>query len=595
MMKSLSLEKKGFLLVAFPLICQIIFVIALIFPLHDLQKIISEESQSAEILAEVISLVNYSMNVVNFAVMETPIRSPSETISSKTGVMLFRKQLAKLQLAIGNDEIRKSNIERLAKSGNETLNLLQAMMSDVRYPGWTQNRFKTAIEYTANDVLNAADSTLEHEVSKKAELRANSESNWKILNTTVTVMLVLSVALAVLLAGLYVRDILIPLRHLGANCIKISKQEELLPTLKNNDEFSKIDEQLHQIISATRLQQAKEKSMVENTNDFICSVDKTGIVLRANGMSEILLQVAPLEIVGKNILDFVYLEDRTLAEKYLAQTAESDEGKTFEFRIARGDQAVDTRWSCLYNRQAEELFAVVHDIEEEKKIERLKQDFVDMVSHDLRSPLTSMLFSLDMIAEQSFSGLSEDGLNELNNAQRNLTKLLGFVNDLLDFQKLQHGKMQLNCELMDVNAWVNETVEMLKPMLDAKNLSVKVSGIDTNFSADPQKLGQVLMNLLSNAIRHTPNGGQIAIGWDCSGEILTLYVTDQGPGVPLEFQEKIFEAFEQTPESTKKAEGTGLGLAICKLICQAHGGSIWVESFNGKGSKFSIKIPSQPV
>lgn len=594
-MKSLSLAKKGFLLVSFPLLCQVIFVCTLILPLQDLQKIIAEEARSSEIIAEVISLVNYTINVTNFAVMETPIRKPGETISSRTGVMLFRKQLDKLQLNIGNDEIRKANIQRLSKSGHQTLNLLQAMFSDVRYPGWNQNRFRAALNYTGSEVLNAADSTLDHEVSKKAELRANSESNWKILNTAVAIMSILSVAVAALLAGLYVRDILIPLRHLNANCIKISKQEELLPSLDNNDEFSKIDEQLHRIISATKLQQAKEKSMVENTNDFIFSVGKNGNVLRSNGMSETFLKVAPREIVGKNILDFIFTEDRALAEKSLSQTLESEEGKTFELRIVCKDEAVETRWSCLYNRQAEELFAVVHDIEEEKKIERLKQDFVDMVSHDLRSPLTSMLFSLDMVAEKSFSGLSPEGMNELNNAQRNLTKLLGFVNDLLDFQKLQHGRMQLDCEIMDIGGMVSETVEMLRPMLDAKGLSVNVTGEEAEFSADSKKLGQVLMNLVSNAIRHSPRDGQISIDWNCSENQLTVSVTDEGPGVPLQFQEKIFEAFEQAPESTKKGEGTGLGLAICKLICQAHNGSIWVDSTDGRGSKFSFKIPSQPV
>lgn len=251
-----------------------------------------------------------------------------------------------------------------------------------------------------------------------------------------------------------------------------------------------------------------------------------------------------------------------------------------------------TRWSCLYSSESKELFAVVHNIEQEKIVERLRQDFVDMVSHDLRSPLSSMHVSLDLVGQKAYGEISKEAEQEVFGAQRNLIRLLDFVNDLLDFQKLKHGTLQLECDNAHVDSLVQSALDLVKPALQAKEIKIETSGEDILLFADPKKMVQLLTNLLANAIHYTPKNGKISVAWARSLDHTEISVSDTGPGIAEEFRKRIFEAFEQTPEAVSKGEGTGLGLAICKLICDAHNASIFVQSEVGKGSKFIVRIPS---
>ena len=215
-----------------------------------------------------------------------------------------------------------------------------------------------------------------------------------------------------------------------------------------------------------------------------------------------------------------------------------------------------------------------------------------MVSHDLRSPLSSMQVALDMVGHKAYGDISEEAVQEISGAGRNLVRLLDFVNDLLDFQKLKHGTLQLECDNAHVDSLVQSAVDFVKPALQDKEINIDTSGDDILLYADPKKMVQLLTNLLANAVQYTPKNGHISVVWTAHSDHIEISVSDTGPGIAEEFRKRIFEAFEQTPEAVSKGEGTGLGLAICKLICEAHNGSIFVESELGKGSKFVVKIPA---
>jgi len=206
-----------------------------------------------------------------------------------------------------------------------------------------------------------------------------------------------------------------------------------------------------------------------------------------------------------------------------------------------------------------------------------------------------MHVALDLIAGGTYGEVGEETKKELEGARKNLHRLLEFVNDLLDFQKLKHGKMELECSNTNVEELVQSAVDLVKPALEAKELQIKTDGQDLSIVADAKKMNQVLTNLLANAIRHTPKSGEISVQWKQTDNQLEISVLDTGPGIAEADRKRIFEAFEQTTESARKSEGTGLGLAICKLICDAHNGSISVGNSPVKGSKFTITIPVAQV
>ncbi len=572
-MKKLNLEQRGALLVLFPLLCQIVFVVVLTAQLLSIHANINKQSQSCDLITKTISLIAYSVSLGRMNGMgggSHPFAATAEARAHITGVTNDERRFAvlddKLQ-QIGSrkevDQLQRQRIDVLVRTGEETLRCLKDVR-DNQAKGWkywkhVHWQYEMALVISCQQLLNCADSVVEYEEGKRQGSEAATNSQFQTLNSYLLSAIAATVAAAFVMAAFYIRDILIPLKHLSANCLRISKQEDLLPQLSDGSEFSDLDQILHYITVATKEEQEKEQSMVENTNDLICSLSTEGKFLRANQSSQAFFGLKPEAIVSKSFLDFVAEADRSIAESGFQEALAGEQSRSLEFRVKANDEPIYTRWSCLFSPETKELFAVVHNIEQEKVVENIKQEFVDMVSHDLRSPLSSMHVSLDLLGSGAYGEVTNEAQKELAGAQKNLYRLLEFVNDLLDFQKLKHGKMELECDNASVEGLIQSSVDLVRPALEAKNLQLKVSGEDMQLFADAKKMTQVLTNLLANAIRYTPEGGEITVAWKNSTEQIEISVSDTGPGIAEADSKRIFEAFEQTPESVSKGEGPNSG------------------------------------
>jgi signal transduction histidine kinase len=189
--------------------------------------------------------------------------------------------------------------------------------------------------------------------------------------------------------------------------------------------------------------------------------------------------------------------------------------------------------------------------------------------------------------------INEKQKHFLDLANRNINRLALLINDVLDFQKLSSGKILFNLQEHDITETTEETHRVMVAL--AKNegvaLSIKLEDNLPRASFDRDKIIQVLMNLISNAIKFTPKGGKVSVTVRCQGEELVICVSDTGRGIPKEALPKIFEQFYRVQQPGKEIQGTGLGLAIVKKIIMAHGGRIEVESEVGRGTTFSVFLP----
>ena len=232
-----------------------------------------------------------------------------------------------------------------------------------------------------------------------------------------------------------------------------------------------------------------------------------------------------------------------------------------------------------------------------KELEEVKQQFVAMVSHDLRTPLTSVKGFLELLAGGVYGDLNETGEHRAGLAQRNVTRLISLINDLLDYEKLQSGKFNLDCREIDVAAPINRSIDALKFFAEKENVELESPEVALKAYADEERLVQVLVNLISNSVKFSPKGAKVTINAIQKEDFVEFNVIDQGRGVPPSMQEAIFERFKQvkTSDATEKG-GTGLGLPICKSLVECHGGRIGVDSEEGKGSRFWFTIPvNKPV
>jgi signal transduction histidine kinase len=230
-----------------------------------------------------------------------------------------------------------------------------------------------------------------------------------------------------------------------------------------------------------------------------------------------------------------------------------------------------------------------------KELDQLKSDFVSNVSHELRTPLTAIKGAVDLLLREVPGPLTENQTHYLTRVRSNTQHLAGLINDLLDLAKIEEGKVELKGVRVSVGGLVHEVMGTMKPLAAEKPvlLEVKVPEPSVLVWADRDKVTQVLMNLIGNAIKFTPPQGRVMVSASKEGtEWAQVSVNDSGPGIPTEECQKIFQKFYQVSEGGgPKPKGTGLGLAISKALVELHGGKIWVESEPGCGSTFSFTLP----
>jgi len=234
---------------------------------------------------------------------------------------------------------------------------------------------------------------------------------------------------------------------------------------------------------------------------------------------------------------------------------------------------------------------ILHDISERLKLDELRDDLTAMIFHDLRSPLANVISSLDVL--QSSMPPEGDTLQSvLNIAMRSSRRLSRLVNSLLDTTLLGAGKDVLDKAEGSIIAVVEEAVEEVLPIAVAKSheMSMQLSKNIPSMMIDINMIRRVMINLLENAIKYTPSGGQITVHARRKGKQIVVRVQDTGPGVARDEQQRIFEKFTRA-SLADRPKGLGLGLSFCKLAIEAHGGRIWVDSEPGKGSNFYFRLP----
>jgi two-component system sensor histidine kinase/response regulator len=229
-----------------------------------------------------------------------------------------------------------------------------------------------------------------------------------------------------------------------------------------------------------------------------------------------------------------------------------------------------------------------------RRAESLRDDLSEMLVHDLRTPLTTLLGPLEMLEGEQFGPLNETQREVASMSARSGYRLLYLVNELLDISKMEGGRMTLQPREVDLRKTSEEAIEQVAVVHSANQsrIAIEYSNDVPPIIADEDLLRRVLINLLGNAIKFTPRDGYITLGIELQDNDILMWVRDTGEGVPAADQERIFEKFGQV-ESRKAGRkmSTGLGLTFCKLAVEAHGGRIWLESAPGQGSTFFFTLP----
>lgn len=260
--------------------------------------------------------------------------------------------------------------------------------------------------------------------------------------------------------------------------------------------------------------------------------------------------------------------------------------------IAKGVFSDDLRLSAAPEIEslASALNIMCHKLAE---LDSMKSDFYTLMSHELRTPLTSILEGTNMFLEGVCGEPTEKQKELLVIMTEESRRLIDLVNSLLDLSRFESGMFVMNLQKSSLARLAGQVVNELLPLSLAKNINIKTAFEEmADLEADQEKILQVIRNLLGNAIKFAPENGQISVSISRLSDKVQLTVTDNGPGIPLEKQQFVFEKFGQAGAAkADKKQGSGLGLAIVRQIVKAHGGKVWVESEPEKGSTFIVSLP----
>lgn len=345
------------------------------------------------------------------------------------------------------------------------------------------------------------------------------------------------------------------------------------------------------------------RALIEHSTDITVLLDATGLVTYISPSITPILGYTPQEVVGVHGLSMIHPDDRETMQQVLGGILR-EPGKSLraEYRLRHNNGSY-----CWFEGSGTNLLSVpgvqaivgnFRDIterrqaeEEQKRQEELKDEFIRMVSHELKTPVTSIKGFTQLLKRLLASNADARVQLYLERMDIQLTKLAGLIRDMLDLSRVQTDKMLYNEELVDLDALVHDIVEQVQATTTTHHL-ICTGHVSAPVLGDQDRLGQVFINLLSNAIKYSPEADTVVITLSNEGDQALVCIQDFGIGVAEVYHEHIFERFYQVPDPFEKTfPGLGIGLYLSQQIVQRHRGRIWVESRKGQGATFWVSLP----
>lgn len=354
--------------------------------------------------------------------------------------------------------------------------------------------------------------------------------------------------------------------------------------------FNHLTNRLQEAQSITEGERRKLASVLTNMTDGVIATDRKGKIILINAPAQKLLNGEQNELMGRPLISVLGLENEHTFEDliHMKDSINLDFSSPERPYIWRANFSVIQKETGFVNG----LITVLHDITEQEKIEMERREFVSNVSHELRTPLTTMRSYLEALADGAWQN-KDLAPQFLNVTQTETERMIRLVNDLLQLSRMDSREYEINADIVDFNKFFNRIIDRFE-MSKSKNVEFKrlLPSAPCYVEIDTDKITQVIDNIISNALKYSPDGGNIRFGMTTNDGILTVMISDDGMGIPKENVERIFDRFYRVDRARARSMGgTGLGLAISREMILAHNGKIWAESEEGVGTTIFFTLP----
>lgn len=633
---SLTHAQKVLILVAAPLIVQLGLLGTLAFLFDQSEKERAREAHAMAIAHELNNLMRNMLERSTSNVLRHMTGSSEYEKVFKNSSVTMKDQCAELIRLTKDDPRERAAMEKLAAH----CIVLHREMGNLRISIDQDNAIEVVQSWKrVRKGLNRLYSYVDDSLAREYAMGQKQAEQAAVLRSYIEALLVVgaigNVVLTIVLSMFFNRDTTDRLNLLTQNTVRLASNQPLHSPLRGSDELANLDRFFRNMARSLEESRRKERAIIDNAVEIICSIDEHGRFSAVNPACDAVWGYSPDELVGQRLTTLMPDEDAEKISSVIGGIISNQSQGNFESRFRKKDGTLtEMLWSAHWSQEERSLFCVAHDVNERKKLERLRRDFVAMISHDLKTPLTSIQMFHSLLAADAFGKINEDGHESLEIADDNVTRLLAMVKELLDVEKIETGELELSLERTELSEVISTSIDSVRPIAERKDIKIEYSQIDDYvLNLDKDRISQVLINLLSNALKYSENGQKIQVlvkgdGWESDDDddeysdeaskskvaqskseaddakskksesngsvpkTVEVSIIDQGRGVPLDKQETIFERFKQADaREDQKKGGTGLGLAICKAIVERHGGQIGVQSSPGEGSRFWFRLP----
>ena len=343
---------------------------------------------------------------------------------------------------------------------------------------------------------------------------------------------------------------------------------------------------------------ARQEAIFDAVRDAMITHDPQGYIESINPAAAQLYGYRPEDLIGRNVEVLAHETpgEETLEREFVRLANSGARVTQFEAKRRDGSTiTVDASVSAVSLGDGLHYLAVMRDVTERRRVEQMKNEFVSTVSHELRTPLTSIAGSLGLLAGGVAGELPERASKLIRIAHSNSERLVRLINDILDIEKIESGKMSFDVKPVALRPLVEQAVQANSGFADGFGVRLEIApgGEDAVVLADSDRLMQVVTNLLSNAAKFSPEGETVLVTLTSMGDMHRLTVVDRGPGISEAFRSRIFTKFAQADASdTRQKGGTGLGLSIVREIVNALGGTVSFETETGRGTAFHVDLPA---
>jgi len=593
-MFKLRFTRRILLFVCIPMLVQIALVGVLAYQIRQLERCYTGEAQAADFLTDNVKFLSQLLSCAGVQALYQVTKEPKFLRSYQNGVKATTLQAEKLQRQAhklsfeqkDNKELEELflTLKKAADRGQEAVESQDQVDQNIAY-------------YELRGVLNKVNGVNTKFMGRLTDERRATAARRLAAQGQIYGIIVITIAanILVLLIFIFRFDRLTSQRFsdLTENVMSLGANQKLSKNVTGSDDLAELDSVIHRVSRVMSDARLKEQAIVEQAVDVICALDENGRFQQINPAAERLWKYEHDELLGKSLLSMVLPDEKERVHRTLKQLVADEGMATFETNVlARDEQQVEMQWNAFFSQEMKLIFCVAHDVTERKKIERLKAKLVEMISHDLRSPMSAMQITLNILSSGSLGELPEPVTSRINRAELSLAQMVDMLDDFLELEKLDSAVIELDYQQTEATEIIRLARGLIEELASKKKLTIETQSDEVSLRADKPRLVRVLTNLLSNAIKFSPANSTITIVGRKENEDVVFEVTDQGPGIDKGDQATIFERFTQTSAGKQQSKGgIGLGLSVCKAIVDAHGGTIRLESEKGQGCKFIVSLP----